>query len=87
MKRHLPSAKRVSNARDDLPEPDGPTIVVMRLCGMRTEMFLRLFCLSPSIMSSSFSAGELEPPSNGRTSALFVFFLAMRCLEPPFEYS
>src|SRR5947209_19238253 len=49
MYRHCPSANRVSNARDDLPEPGTPVATVSRSCGISTEMFLRLFCRAPSM--------------------------------------
>jgi hypothetical protein len=32
----------VSNASDDLPEPETPVITVSLLIGIETEMFLRL---------------------------------------------
>src|SRR2546425_685280 len=49
MYRHCPSANRVSNASDDLPEPETPVTTVSRSCGISTEMFLRLFCRAPSM--------------------------------------
>ncbi len=53
MKRHCPSAKIVSKARDDLPEPETPVTAMTLLCGSLRSKPLRLFCLAPSIMSSS----------------------------------
>src|SRR5207249_2797958 len=50
--RHWPSANKVSNASEDLPEPDTPVITVTALWGIRSEMFLRLFCRAPSTMRS-----------------------------------
>src|SRR5690349_21291061 len=51
MYRHCPSAKRVSNARDDLPDPETPVTTVSRSWGMSTETFFRLFCRAPSMRS------------------------------------
>ena len=53
MKRHCPSAKIVSNASEDFPEPDTPVTTVTRSWGMATETFLRLFCRAPWIRSQS----------------------------------
>src|SRR6266581_20685 len=49
MYRHCPSANRVSNASDDLPDPETPVMTVSRSWGISTEMFLRLFCRAPSM--------------------------------------
>src|SRR3989475_412374 len=49
MYRHCPSANRVSNASDDLPDPETPVTTVSRSCGISTETFLRLFCRAPSM--------------------------------------
>ena len=38
-----PSAKRVSNARDDFPDPDRPVTTTSLLRGIATLKFLRLF--------------------------------------------
>src|SRR5256885_11464949 len=43
MKRHCPSANRVSKAREDFPEPDTPVTTVTRSWGIRRETFFRLF--------------------------------------------
>src|SRR2546427_476977 len=51
MYRHWPSAKSVSNAREDLPEPDTPVTTVRRSWGISSEMFLRLFCRAPWMRS------------------------------------
>src|SRR5216683_4722533 len=53
MYRHWPSAKSVSKAREDLPEPETPVITVTRSWGMSTETFFRLFCRAPSIRSQT----------------------------------
>jgi len=42
-----PSAKRVSNANDDLPEPDRPVITTSLFRGMATSIFFRLCTLAP----------------------------------------
>src|SRR5206468_1693088 len=49
MYRHCPSANRVSNASDDLPDPETPVTTVSRSWGISTEMFLRLFCRAPAM--------------------------------------
>src|ERR1039458_5269192 len=43
----------VSNARDDLPDPDTPVTTDIRLCGMSSEMFLRLWTRAPRIRMES----------------------------------
>ncbi len=47
MYRHWPSAKSVSKASDDLPEPETPVTTVSRSWGISSEMFLRLFWRAP----------------------------------------
>ena len=42
-----PSAKRVSKAREDFPDPDTPVITTSLPRGMVTSMPLRLFALAP----------------------------------------
>src|SRR4051794_35922629 len=37
----------VSKASEDFPEPETPVITVMRLCGISSEMFLRLCSRAP----------------------------------------
>src|SRR3972149_6334258 len=51
MKRHCPSAKSVSKAREDLPEPETPVTTVRRSWGSAREMFFRLFWRAPWIRS------------------------------------
>src|SRR5688572_33413297 len=51
MYRHCPSAKRVSKASEDLPEPDTPVTTVTRSWGIASDTFFRLFCRAPSIRS------------------------------------
>ncbi len=53
MKRHWPSAKIVSKASEDFPDPETPVTTVTRSCGMATETFLRLFCRAPWMRSQS----------------------------------
>src|SRR3990172_2513776 len=60
--RHCPSAKSVSKASEDLPEPDTPVTTVTRSWGMSSEMFFRLFCLAPSIRSQEGWAIREGPP-------------------------
>src|SRR5262249_41038559 len=47
--RRWPSAKIVSKASDDLPEPDTPVITTSRLRGMSQETLRRLCCRAPRI--------------------------------------
>ncbi len=42
-----PSAKMVSKASDDLPEPDRPVMTTSRSRGMSTSMFFRLCSRAP----------------------------------------
>src|SRR3954463_15757881 len=42
-----PSAKMVSKAREDLPEPERPGMTTSRSRGISTVMFLRLCSLAP----------------------------------------
>ncbi len=42
-----PSAKIVSNASDDLPEPESPVITTSLSRGMSTDRFLRLCSFAP----------------------------------------
>ena len=58
MYRHWPSAKRVSNAREDFPDPDTPVTTVTLSWGMARETFFRLFCLAPSMRSQEGCAIE-----------------------------
>src|ERR1039458_5474064 len=43
----------VSNASDDLPDPDTPVTTDIWLCGMSSEMFLRLWTRAPRIRMES----------------------------------
>src|SRR3990167_10116022 len=45
-----PSAKMVSNARDDFPEPESPVNTTILLRGISTEIFFRLCVRAPLIM-------------------------------------
>jgi adenine-specific DNA glycosylase len=40
----------VSKTREDLPEPETPVTTVRRLCGISSEMFLRLWTRAPRIL-------------------------------------
>src|SRR5258708_1920776 len=50
-----PSAKIVSNARDDFPEPDTPVITTNLLRGTTTSMFLRLCSRAPRMTIESMA--------------------------------
>jgi len=56
MYRRCPSAKIVSNARDDLPDPESPVKAMILLRGISTLIFLRLCVRAPLtiILSCSF---------------------------------
>lgn len=47
MKRLWPSAKMMSKAKEDLPEPDTPVRTVICWWGMETEIFFRLCSRAP----------------------------------------
>ena len=49
MYRLWPSAKRVSKARVDFPEPETPVMTVIFPLGIRQSIFLRLWDLAPMI--------------------------------------
>src|SRR3989339_924404 len=50
-----PSAKIVSNAKEDFPEPEIPVKTIILLRGISTVIFLRLCVLAPlTIIKSSF---------------------------------
>src|SRR3954462_4928000 len=56
--RRWPSAKIVSNASEDLPEPETPVITTNLFRGTTTSMFLRLCSRAPRMtMESIFSCG------------------------------
>ena len=59
---HCPSAKRVSNARDDLPEPETPVMTVSRSWGMSTETF---FDAEPPRLGHSITPPEMESLLDG----------------------
>src|SRR3989344_3187207 len=73
-----PSAKIVSNARDDFPLPERPVNTTILLRGTSTEMFFKLWVRAPLItILSSIVLGVACPVANAkrcgtgvRTSAL-----------------
>src|SRR5690606_8250027 len=50
----------VSNASDDLPDPDRPVITISLSRGRSTSMFLRLWVRAPRILMASISGGSAE---------------------------
>src|SRR5215212_5827155 len=54
--RRWPSAKIVSNASDDLPDPDRPVNTIRESRGRSSEMSLRLCSRAPRMMSCSVTA-------------------------------
>src|SRR5262245_11621196 len=61
MKRHWPSAKIVSKAREDFPDPEPPVTTVSRSCGSASETLFRLFCRAPWIRSHEDCAMPSNP--------------------------
>src|ERR671920_1639829 len=57
--RRCPSAKIVSNAREDLPEPERPVKVMSASRGRSSETSLRLCSRAPRTMRLSATAGWL----------------------------
>jgi len=66
----------VSKAREDLPEPERPVITVTLSWGILRFMFLRLFCLAPSMISSEFM-GEFIFNMKGSSLSLYKFTIEM----------
>src|SRR5687767_7571085 len=64
----------VSNASEDLPEPDGPVITVNARRGISRSKPLRLCCLAPRTMIRSFMAAKASersaPKKRRKTSRL-----------------
>src|SRR6056297_1976033 len=56
-----PSAKRVSKASDDLPDPLTPVMTTSFSRGMETSKSLRLWTRAPFI-PIAFSIAQLKPP-------------------------
>src|SRR5271165_1034956 len=48
----------VSNASDDLPEPETPVTTVSWLCGISKSMFFRLWTRAPRTMMLSFDMAQ-----------------------------
>ena len=44
----------MSNAKDDLPEPDSPVITISLFLGMTTSIFFKLWSFAPFIIMFSF---------------------------------
>src|SRR5207245_3799740 len=51
----------LSNARDDLPEPETPVTTVSWLCGISKSMFLRLWTRAPRTVIESFDIAPGSP--------------------------
>src|SRR3954468_4953341 len=63
--RRWPSAYSVSNASDDLPEPDGPVITTRRCFGSSSRSTWRLCSWAPSMMIELGSCwGWIRPGPN-----------------------
>src|SRR5690606_9960507 len=58
----------VSNASDDLPEPDRPVITISRSRGRSRSMFLRLWVRAPRMrmVSIAIGGGDLGSGGGGR---------------------
>ena len=60
----------VSNASDDLPEPDSPVMTVRLFLGISTSMFFRLLALAPQTLIFSSSLFILVIGNNGRVGGM-----------------
>src|SRR5512140_1472777 len=63
--RRCPSAKIVSNASDDLPDPERPVMTTILSRGISTVMFFRLWTRAPTTrmefaVIGTFAAGDEE---------------------------
>src|ERR1035441_9621137 len=89
----------VSNASDDLPDPDTPVITVNFSWGIESEMFLRLWTRAPWIRIKSSTGvsiirlrgGAPDPPcrlsfSDGASAAFACCWLAARRAPPRGSY-
>ena len=56
----------VSNASDDLPEPETPVTTVRVLCGISKSMFFRLWTRAPRTMMLSFAMAQETDGSPAR---------------------
>ena len=82
-KRLCPSANKVSNANDDLPEPEIPVTTVNLLRGISTVIFLRLLTFAPFMMIFPLSGilDRFSPqiyiifPKHAETSDILTMFL------------
>src|SRR5215467_10303369 len=63
--RRWPSAKIVSNARLDLPEPDSPVNTIMASLGRSSETSLRLCSRAPRTTSRSATVRSVSPGLGG----------------------
>ncbi len=71
MNRRWPSAKTISKARVDLPEPDTPVTTVSSRCGMLSEIFFRLFSRAPVTVSARGRGPELAEGSAEPSATAF----------------
>ena len=60
MNLRCPSAKMVSNAKDDLPEPETPVITVSSLWLIVKSMFFKLWTLAPFISIFVFTGAKVR---------------------------
>src|SRR6478736_7044276 len=66
--RRCPSAKMVSKANDDLPDPDSPVKTMSLSRGRSRSTFRRLCSRAPCTTRRSFTPGSLRPATDNRTS-------------------
>src|ERR1700685_2679159 len=71
----------VSNASDDLPEPDTPVMTVNWLCGSDSEMSLRLWTRAPRIRMKSCT--WLQP--GGASFSIATWLRRARAVTTPEE--
>src|SRR5450432_2548782 len=62
----------VSNASEDLPDPDSPVITVSVFRGISTSMFLRLCCRAPRITSLVRPMYRTLPPQELRRTVKII---------------
>src|SRR5688572_26036541 len=68
--RRCPSAKMVSKASDDLPDPDTPVMTTNLLRGTTTSMFLRLCSRAPRMTMESIGRNQSNSGGGGGVPVL-----------------
>src|SRR5271157_1389702 len=76
----------VSNASEDLPEPETPVTTVRVLCGISKSMLFRLWTRAPRTMMLSFDMGPRRQPFRKVQSARYVAQNGSRTTAETFYY-